>query len=168
MVEGEDDDHDHRCHVDDKQNIGVDVRQHVPDRICDFLLLQLSLRFGNRQIVTLALVGRQHRQQDDGEHRQNNAEKSSTRLREGFVSRRRTGQTDDLGVDGVVAQQGRGRHGTKTGNKGHNGEREHRRDQRGENHLPQHLEWLGTHVAGSFHCVVIKAADGVAQKQHVV
>lgn len=51
--EREDDDHDHRSHIDDKQHIGVNMRQYVGKGIVDLLLDQLGLGLGDGQIVPL-------------------------------------------------------------------------------------------------------------------
>ena len=144
------------------------MRQHVPHGVGDLLLHQLGLGLGHRQIVSLALVGGQHRQQDDGEHGQNDGQQSGSRLGEGLIRHGGARQTDDLRVDGVIAQQGGGGHGAQTGDEGHDRQREHGGYQRGEDHLPQHLEGLGTHVPCGLHGVVVDAADGVAQEQRVV
>ena len=131
-------------------------------------LLQLGLGLGYGEVVPLALIGREHRQQHDGEHGKDDAEQGGAGLRERFVRGRGSGQTDDLGVNRVITQQGRCGHGAETGDEGHDRQREHRGDQGGEDHLPEHLEGLGSHVAGGFHGVVVDAADGVSQEEHVV
>ena len=142
--------------------------QQVPHGVGDLLLHQLGLGLGHRQVVPLALVGGEHRQQDNGEHGQNDGQQGGPSLREGLVRHGGAGQTDDLRVDGVVAQQGRGGHGAQTCDERHHRQGEHGGHQCGEDHLPQHLEGLGTHVPGGLHGVVVDAPDGVAQEQRVV
>ena len=144
------------------------MSQHISQGVRNLLLDQLGLGLGDGQVMTLAFISRQNRQQDNGEHGQNHAQERCTGLRECFVCCRRTGQSDNFRVDGVIAQQGRCGHGTQTGDERHDSQREHGGDQRGENHLPQHLEWLGTHVSGSFHSIVVYSTDGIAQEQRMV
>ena len=167
-LEGKDDNHHHRDHVDDEEHIGVDVGQDVGDRVGDLLLLQPGLGLGNRQVVALSLIGGEHRQQHDGEHGQNNAQQGRPGLGEGLVGRGGAGQADDLRVDGVIAQQGGGGHGAQARDEGHDRQGEHGGDQGGEDHLPEDLEGLGPHVPGRLHGVVVDAPDGVSQKEHVV
>ena len=142
--------------------------QHIPHGIGDLLLYQLGLGLGHRQIVPLPLVGGQHRQQYDGEHGKDDRQQGGPGLGEGLIRHGGACQTHDLGVDGVVAQQSGGGHGAKAGDERHDRQGEHGGHQGGEYHLPQHLEGLGAHVAGSLHSVVVDAADGVAQEQRVV
>ena len=167
-LEGENDNHDHRGHVDDEEHIGVDVGQYIGHRVCDLLLLQLGLGLGDGEIVAPALIGGEHRQQDDGEHGQDDGQQSRPGLREGLIRSGGAGQPYDLRVNGVIAQQGGGGHSAQSGDKGHHRQGEHGGYKGGENHLPQHLEGLGPHVAGRFHGVVVDAPDGIAQEQGVV
>ena len=134
----------------------------------DFLLLQLSLGLGHGQVVALGLVGCQHREQDDGKDGKDHGQQRRPGLGECLIRGRRTCQTDDLRVDGVVAQQRGGGHGAQAGDEGHDGEGEHGGHQGGKYHLEKHLEGLCAHVPGSLHGVVVNAPDGVAQEQGVV
>ena len=144
------------------------MREHVRDGVCDFLLLELCLGLGNGEVMPLALVGREHRQQDDREHCEDYGQQRRARLREGFVRDGGTGQTDDLGVNGVIAQQGRGGHCAQTRDEGHDREREHRGYKRREDNLPEHLEGLCAHVARGLDGVVVNAADGIPEEERVV
>ena len=167
-LEGEDNDHHHGSHVNDKQDIGIDVGQCVPYGVGDLLLLQPGLGFGHGQVVALSLVSGQHGQQDDGEQGQDDGQQGGPGLGEGLVRSGRAGQTDDLRVDRVVTQQGGGGHGTQAGDEGHHRQGEHSGHQGGEDHLPQYFKGLGTHVSGGLYRVIVDAADCVAQKQGVV
>ena len=142
--------------------------QDVGDGVVDPLLLELGLGFGDREVVPLALVGREDRQKHDGEHGQDDAEQRRPGLGERLVGHRRARQADDLRVDGVIAQQGGGGHGAQARDEGHDRQREHGGHQGGENHLPEDLEGLRAHVPGGFHGVIVYAPDGVAEEQGVI
>ena len=144
------------------------MREGIPDGICDLLFLQPRLGLGDGEVVALALVGGEHGEQHNGEHRQNDGQQRGARLWEGFVRRGRAGKTHDLGVDGVVAEQRGGGHGAQTRDEGHDRQREHGGHERRENDLPKHLEGLRAHVARGLDGVVVNAADGVAQEERVV
>ena len=144
------------------------MRKHVRDGVCDLLLLELCLGLGDGEVMPLALVGREHRQQDDREHREDYGQQRRARLRESLVCDGGTGQTDDLGVDGVIAQQGRGGHCAQTRNKRHYREGEHRGYKRREDDLPEHLKGLCAHVARGLDGVVVNAADSVSEEERVV
>ena len=118
--------------------------------------------------MALGFIGRQHRKQYNGENRQHHRQQRRPGLGEGFVRRGGTGQTDDLRVDGVIAQQRGGGHGAKARDKGHDGEGKQGRHQGGEDHLPQHLKGPGAHIPGGFYGIIVNAPDGVPQKQGVV
>ena len=144
------------------------MREGIPDGICDLLFLQPRLGLGDGEVVALALVGGEHGEQHDGEHRENDGQQRGARLREGLVRRGRAGETHDLGVDGVVAEQRGGGHGAQTRDEGHDRQREHGGHERRENDLPENLEGLRAHVARGLDGVVVNAADGVAQEERVV
>ena len=167
-LEREDDDHHDRRHVDDEQDVGVDMREDVRHGVRDLLLLELRLRLGNGEVMPLALIGRENGEQEDREAREDDRKQRRARLRERLVRHGRTGQTDDLGVDGVIAEQRRRAHGAQARDKRHDREREERRQKRREHDLPEHLEGLRAHVAGGLDGVVVDAADGVAQEERVV
>ena len=76
--------------------------QDIGHRVADLLLLELGFGLGYGEIVAPALIGRQDRQQDDGEHSQDHAEQSRSCLGEGLVSGGGAGQADDLRIDGVI------------------------------------------------------------------
>lgn len=99
--------------------------------------------------MPLALIGRENGEQEDREAREDDRKQCRARLRERLVRHGRTGQTDDLGVDGVIAEQRRRAHGAQTRDKRHDREREERRQKRREHDLPEHLEGLRAHVAGA-------------------
>ena len=168
ILEGEKDNHYHRRHIDDEQHVGVDVRKHIGHGVGNLLLDQLGLGFAHAEVVPLALIVGQHREQDDGKHGQQNGEQRRSRLGKGFVRHRGARQTHDFRIDGVIAQQRRGAHGAKTRDEGHDRQGKHGGNQRGEHHARQHLEGLRAHVARSLHGVVVNAADGISQKQRVV
>ena len=88
VLERKENNHHHWGHVDDEQDVGVDMCQHVRNRVANLLLDQLRLRFADGEVMPFALVGGQDGQQDDGEHRQNDGQQRRARLRERFVRRR--------------------------------------------------------------------------------
>ena len=118
--------------------------------------------------MPLALVGREDGEQKDREAREDDRQQRRARLRERLVRHGRAGQTDDLGVDGVVAEKRRRAHRAQARDERHDREREERRQKRREYDLPEYLKGLCAHVSGGLDGVVVDAADGVAQKERMV
>ena len=168
ILEREEHDHDDRRHVNDEQHVRVNMREHIRRGVGDFLLDQLRLRLADGEVMTLALIAGEHRQQDDGKHRKNDRQQRCARLRKRLVRNRRARQPDDFRIDRVVTEQRRRAHRAQAGDERHDRQRKKRRDQRRENDLEQHLKGLCAHVARGFDGVIVDAADGVAKEERVI
>ena len=56
-LEGENDNHHNRRHIDDEKHIRINVRYNVPYGVIDLLLLQFCLCLGYRKIMAFPLIG---------------------------------------------------------------------------------------------------------------
>ena len=118
--------------------------------------------------MPLSLVGRKHRQQYDGEHGQDNRQQRRTGLGERFIRGGRTSQADDFWINRIITQQCRRRHSAQSGDKRHNRQRKHGRDQSGKYHFPQHFKRLSSHVSRRLHGIVVNTPDSISQEQRMV
>ena len=144
------------------------MRQDIGYGVLDFLFDKLCFGLADRKIVAFALIMVKNQQENNGAHGQNNGEQRRACLREGFIRGRGTGQTDDFGIDGIVPQQGRRRHGAQACDKSHDSQRKQRGEQRRHDNAKEYLEGFGAKIAGGFHGVVVNSADGVAQEKRMI